>query len=47
MPSTWFLDTPPAGQLPDAGAVAHLLYAGSGQAPALNMLDFINQSRSR
>ena len=42
MPSTWFLDTPPAGQLLDAGAVAHLLDAGSEQAPALNMLDFIN-----
>jgi len=43
MPSTWFLDTPPAGQLLDAGAVAHLLDAGSEQAPALDMLDFINQ----
>ncbi|CAN7721463.1 helix-turn-helix transcriptional regulator [Variovorax paradoxus] len=42
MPSTWFLDTPPAGQLLDAGAVAHLLDAGSEEAPALHMLDFIN-----
>jgi hypothetical protein len=42
MPSTWFLDTPPAGQLLDAGAVAHLLDAGNEQAPALHMLDFIN-----
>ncbi len=42
MPSTWFLDTPPAGHVLDASAVDHLLEAGDERAPAMRMLAFVN-----
>ncbi|WP_095946465.1 helix-turn-helix transcriptional regulator [Variovorax boronicumulans] len=42
MASTWLLDNPPAGHMLDAAAVARLLDAGDGRAPALEMLDFVN-----
>ncbi|MDM0012118.1 helix-turn-helix transcriptional regulator [Variovorax sp. J22P168] len=42
MASTWLLDSPPAGHTLDSGAVARLLDAGDGRAPAREMLDFVN-----
>ncbi|VWX61912.1 LuxR family transcriptional regulator [Burkholderiales bacterium 8X] len=42
MTTTWLLDSPPAGHLLDASAVARLLDAGDAPEPALDMLAFVN-----